>query len=151
MAEGPVVPKGAHHSGFIVSDIDRSIAFYRDMFGAELGVRTDVAGPEAGAMQGLGDVDFTLAYVRFANDVELELIQYRKPANGDLGLAPPNQIGAGHIGLLYDNVDEAYEQLKARGMNFFSDPLHIPEGPAAGWVVAYGSDPDGNRIELLQQ
>ncbi len=148
MPDGPVVPKALDHSGFIVSDIERSIAFYVDMFGAKLGVRADVAGDVPARMQGADkdEVDFQLAYLDFGNS-SLELISYRSPDM--LPLAPVYQLGAGHLGLIYDDVGAAYTALKERGMEFFSEPMHIDEGPCAGWVVVYGTDPDGNRIELL--
>jgi catechol 2,3-dioxygenase-like lactoylglutathione lyase family enzyme len=145
-----IEPKGIHHGGFIVSDIDRSIAFYEAMFGAELDWKLDVAGPEAADMQGLDEADFTIAYVRFANDIRIELIQYRAPANGHTEVPPAYNLGAGHMCIWVDDVVESYAALEARGMRFLGAPLHIADGPAAGWVVAYGVDPDGNRLELLQ-
>ena len=34
-------------------------------------------------------------------------------------------------------------------MRFSRPPLEIKEGDAAGYVLAFLHDPDGNRIELL--
>jgi len=52
------------------------------------------------------------------------------------------------IGLEVDDVRTAYEHLSAAGMKFVSPPTDYGgPGPA---VAAFGYDPDGNLIELVE-
>jgi len=54
------------------------------------------------------------------------------------------QKGKLEIFLLVDNVDEAYESLKKKGVNFVTEPREMHWGARAATFV----DPDGNRFTL---
>jgi catechol 2,3-dioxygenase-like lactoylglutathione lyase family enzyme len=79
------------------------------------------------------------------------LVQLFRPREGH-GPAPGT---LNHVGLSVTNLDEVVAQLAAHGVEF-EQPLqtyHYPEfegqaAVSARWV--FFSDPDGNRVELLQ-
>jgi len=54
------------------------------------------------------------------------------------------QKGKLEIFLLVDNVDEAYESLKKKGVNFVTEPREMHWGARAATFV----DPDGNKFTL---
>jgi len=54
--------------------------------------------------------------------------------------------GSPYIFLIVDDVDKEYEQLKEKGVKFKSEPKDQPWGGR----VASLTDPDGNKICLLQ-
>ena len=56
----------------------------------------------------------------------------------------PNRI---MVNLGVDDIQQAYESLRARGVEFLRPPEHEHWG---GWVSTF-SDPDGNVLQLLQQ
>ena len=136
MASGSpgVRPRGLHHAGVTVSDLERSIAFYEEMFGAGVALRVDLD-------------ELSLVMLELPNAF-VELLEYRLPGREQ----PPraSDLGAGHFALLIDDVVDAHARLLARGVAFEGPPLRVPDGPSEGYVITFCLDPDGNRIELIQ-
>jgi lactoylglutathione lyase len=130
-----VTPLGLHHAGVVVSDLAVSVPWYTEMFGATQTLRVDL---EA----------FSLVMLELGN-AWIELLVHRPPGRSD-GLPGPTDLGAGHVALLVDDVVGAHARLAARGVAFASLPETVADGPSAGYVIAFGLDPDGNRIELIQ-
>jgi catechol 2,3-dioxygenase-like lactoylglutathione lyase family enzyme len=77
---------GIFHTGLTVSDLDRSIAFYRDLLGLELVTRWDSAQPYLRRIVGFPDAELSIALLRVpgvASGVSghhIELLEYRAPA-----------------------------------------------------------------------
>lgn len=66
-------------------------------------------------------------------------------------MAPPNNdVGAVHVTFVVSDCRKAYEELKAKGVQFNREPQVIPGGPWNRWVIAYLRDPDGVTLELVQ-
>jgi catechol 2,3-dioxygenase-like lactoylglutathione lyase family enzyme len=130
-----VAPRGLHHAGVVVSDLEASAAFYAEMFGASAGLRVD-------------EEPFSLVMLDLGNAF-VELLVFRPPVRG-APVPHGNAVGAGHVALAVDDVAGAYERLRGRGVRFESAPRRIEAGPSAGHVIAFCLDPDGNRIELIQ-
>lgn len=131
-----VRPLGLHHAGVVVSDLDASVAFYTEMFGAAETLRVE-------------HEQVSLAMLELSNAC-IELLAYRPPGRRDR-MAAENDLGAGHFALLMDDVAGAHARLVARGVAFASPPERIADGPSEGYVIAFCLDPDGNRIELIQR
>lgn len=134
-AEPCVRPRGLHHAGVVVSDLDASAAFYGEMFGAAVALRVD-------------EDAFSLVMLEFGNAfVELLVFRPRVPGTP---LPAGNAVGAGHVALSVEDVGDAHDRLRARGVRFEGPPRRVLSGPSAGHVIAFCLDPDGNRIELIQ-
>ena len=137
-----------NHTSFTVSDVDRSIAFYRDKIGLEFlscQVRDQKFSEKAAGMPG---AHLKIAFLK-APDHKLELIQYLQPPGQTLDLST-NNVGASHLAFEVDNIHEMYDALKADGFEFVSEPLQIQGGPNEGGWMAYLKDPDGITIELQE-
>jgi lactoylglutathione lyase len=135
MASDPCVrPRGVHHVGFVVSDLEASTAFYERMFGATPVLRVD-----AGRL--------SLVFLDLGNTL-VELLAY---PDGEGGPVPHEaKLGAGHLALLVDDAHDAQARLEARGVVFQGPPLRVEEGPSRGYVLTFALDPDGNRVELVE-
>jgi lactoylglutathione lyase len=134
--------KGIHHISLTVSDVDRSIAFYR-RFGLQLETRGDTFGPEVEEGTGVPGARLDEAFMTGA-DVRLELIRY---ADMEAHKAPPpNSVGSAHVCFLVRNMPEVYEELRSSGVEFVSPPHRQGN---LDWV--YFKDPDGITVELLEQ
>lgn len=142
---------GVHHTSFTVSDMARSLAFYRDLLGLKVTVdrvsdtqylRTVVGYPEA---------KLHLVYLELpsGSDHILELIQYLSPPGTKLDVATKN-VGAGHLCFKIADIHQAYEYLKSNGVEFMSPPTLIDSGRNTGAYCCYMHDPDGITIELMQ-
>jgi catechol 2,3-dioxygenase-like lactoylglutathione lyase family enzyme len=135
---------GMHHMGLTVSDLDRSVAFYTQL-GYEVVERIGEEGEDVERGTGVPGATLDVAMLEGPGDSRLELIKYVAPAGGPARL-PNNGIGAAHVCLEVEDVDDAYEHLRRRGVEFFSEPITHESG--IRWV--YCKDPDGVTAELLQ-
>jgi len=118
-----------------VSDLDASVAFYGEMFGAAVSVRVD-------------EEAFSLVMLDLGNAF-VELLVFRPRVPG-APLPAGNAVGAGHVALLVEDLAGAHDRLQARGVRFEVPPHRVERGPTAGHVLAFCLDPDGNRIELIE-
>jgi len=143
--------EGIHHHCIIVSDLERSIRFYRDTLGLRLNFTNEgveVAGA-LGFPKGVESVYTKEAHMQAGND-HVELIQYVKPKGKPFDRLPCD-VGNMHIGLRVSDVDKVYEELKQKGVKFNSSPNKVTEGPLKGWTWVYLQDPDGATIEFVEE
>jgi catechol 2,3-dioxygenase-like lactoylglutathione lyase family enzyme len=132
------------HLGLCVSDLERSLRFYREVFGFEPdAARPPLAmkGEPAATLLGLPDVDLRAVYL-IRDGICLELLAY--PAPGTLGGAAPramNQVGLTHLSFEVDDLEAVAERVRAAGGKVLEASRIAP----AVFVV----DPDGTRIELV--
>lgn len=137
-----------NHTSFCVSDVERSIAFYRDELGLELisvAVRDSAFTEKASGIPG---AVLRIAFLK-TPDHKLELIQYLSPPGKPFDPAT-NNVGAAHLAFEVDDIHSLYHALKAKGYRFASEPLQIQGGPNDGAWMVYLRDPDGITIELQE-
>ncbi|MCC6793445.1 MAG: VOC family protein [Thermomicrobiales bacterium] len=142
----------AHHVGLTVSDIERSIAFYRDTLGMELiRRRPHVDNDYVQQQTGYPGVVLNVASFKPSPEsaVTLEVVQYMTNA-GEPATPATNRAGSSHLCLLVDDLGSCYEELRAKGVVFKSEPVRITAGPNEGGYVIYFLDPDGYPLELFQ-
>ncbi|MEP6608425.1 MAG: lactoylglutathione lyase [Burkholderiaceae bacterium] len=122
------------HTMLRVGDLQRSIGFYTKVMGMRLLRTTDR--PEQ---------KYSLAFVGYADELQhavLELTYNYGVASYDLG------SGYGHIAIGVDDIRGVCERAKAAGA-----PVPREPGPVKGGttVIAFVQDPDGYKIELIEQ
>jgi len=140
--------KGIDHTSFTVSDMEGSIAFYRDIMrmkvawdSAAEGVR--FKGPEADKVTGCPGTEQRLVFLTIG-DSRIELVQYT-PAGKPLLDNKASDTGSAHVCFKTDNIQELYQRLLASGVRLHCTPQHI----GFGWVM-YFRDPDGIILEAAQ-
>jgi catechol 2,3-dioxygenase-like lactoylglutathione lyase family enzyme len=136
-----------NHVGLTVADVERSTAFYTSL-GGEV-VHGGKFG-DAGTARALGlpELDLETRFIRFEGLV-LELLQYRVPESRPY-TARNCDAGAAHVAFTVEDLPGLYETLRARGVEFSSEPVPIPDGDYAGGFFVYARDPDGVSVEFLQ-
>ena len=139
-----------NHTGFVVSDMERSLAFYRDMLGLKEEMNAVREGPGISEIVGYPDAKLHIVYLG-TGDLKhsVELIQYLNPPGGNIAPTERNAVGATHLGIVVDDLDAIYEDLSAKGAEFLGSPVHR-ESNIYGRKVVYLKDPDGNWLELLE-
>jgi catechol 2,3-dioxygenase-like lactoylglutathione lyase family enzyme len=142
---------GTFHVGFSVADMNRSLAFYRDILGFELLVDMNWTAPYLGQIVGYPGAYLHRVFLRLPNtEVRLELIEYREP-RGTVRPLETKDPGNGHICLFVEDLRKTFADLKAKGVRFRSEePVEITEGVNKGSLAAYLNDPDGIAMELIQ-
>jgi lactoylglutathione lyase len=84
----------------------------------------------------LGDVMFLLVTVPSASDM----------LTGEVLGTPSGQRPVGLFNIFVENVDDAFDQLRAKGVQFFIDPVDRDWGRR----TAHFKDPDGFIWEISQ-
>ena len=140
----------ADHTGFTVSDIERSLIFWRDVLGFELSHRAHQTGDLAAQITGVAGAEILIAVLK-APGHKIELLEYRAPADRQQrNDRKPCDLGAAHIALLVDNLDAVLDRIAASGWKAAGEPQTLTVGPNAGKRVIYVRDPDGTTIEFMQ-
>ena len=134
------------HVALASHDMDRLVEFYSDVFGIGPYRRVNKAtGPRVDEVTGLKDARMRAAWFNVANMV-LEIWEFVNPVTPDTSAARPfEKVGYNKVAFEVSNLTKEMTRLKARGVNFASEPLATPIG-----VEAYATDPDGNRFSLVQ-
>ena len=140
----------ADHTGFTVANIERSLAFWRDVLGFELSHRAHQKGELAEQITGVRGAEILIAVVK-APGHKIELLEYRAPADRKReNPFRPCDVGAVHVALTVDNLDEILDRISASGWKAAGKPQMLTAGPNAGKRVIYVRDPDGTTIEFME-
>jgi catechol 2,3-dioxygenase-like lactoylglutathione lyase family enzyme len=137
-----------HHVGISVANIERTIAFYRDMFGMEKDCEIfPFAGPDFSAVMGLDHVGGRMCMIT-GGSVSLELFEFANPVPQSKSITyPVADHGYSHFGFEVEDIDAVFDRLSRAGVH-----LHCPVTTFVGGMkAAYGRDPDGNVFELLER
>ena len=134
-----------NHLGITVTDLDASLAFYRDVIGFELDLRTRVAGEWFDTLTRNQGADIEIAMLRLAG-FTLQLVDYHAAGGATLPLAHHN-VGNPHLSIDVDDLDTRHEQIVASGRH---EPTPIVDIMGTGIRSFYVHDPDGVPVELIQ-
>jgi len=138
-----------NHTSFTVSDVERSIAFYRDLLGFTLLSLAERAPGFAEMATGIPGAHLKTAYLEAPGGHRLELIQYLSPPGMKLDTRT-NNVGSAHLALNVDDLRRVYREFRANGVRFKGEPVEIPAGPNKGNLMVYMLDPDDFTLELIQ-
>lgn len=136
------------HVGICVSDLERSIRFYRDLLGFKRVSELEISGEPTTTLLQLDDVDLHAVYLE-RDGTRIELLHYRRPgATGDGSPRAMNQLGLTHLSFRVDQLSALLQTLKTAGVCVLErSKIDIPAFDAAAVFV---TDPDGTLIELVQ-
>ncbi len=142
---------GCDHIGIQVRDVEQSTRFYEEHLGFERVARWSMSQPYVQKIVGYyPDVVLEIAMLTIpGTDVFLEILEYRNVEKTPVDPATANP-GTGHFCLFCDNLDELYQSLVTKGVEFVSEVQTPVAGPNKGGRIVYMKDPDGIRVELVQ-
>jgi catechol 2,3-dioxygenase-like lactoylglutathione lyase family enzyme len=141
---------GANHTSFTVSDMERSLAFYRDLLGLEVLFDQEGTGGYLAAITGFPDAHLRIVHLRIPGSTHrLELVQYYRPQGQPADVRTCNP-GSAHLCFEVADLEAAYQRLRAAGVRFRSEPTPITAGANKGGAALYLLDPDGITLELFQ-
>jgi lactoylglutathione lyase len=138
------------HVGLCVSDLDRSLRFWCEGLGFELGTRFDVGSEFAATLEVDGDVEVTSQFVS-RDGLSIELLHYTKGSTAGAPSAARNMLGFTHLSLLVDDVDSTAAKLVELGgarLESTRTLIELAGGGASDFLFV--ADPDGVRIELMR-
>ncbi len=142
------------HIGITVSDMDRSIDFYKNTLGLTYQGEMIMEGKETDILFGRNNCKVRVAYLNgseLLNTPPVELLQFVSD-NCEVRQSDLHTTSISEICFLVDDIDTAYTKLKAKGVEFISEPQFFDlttQGFGKSKAV-YFKDPDGIILELLQ-
>ena len=139
--------KSLGHVGLGVSDMEKSLEFYRDFLGMKVLMELDIDDDRIGRVIGVKGAACKIAHLELGDNM-LELFQYTNP-EGQNKAENMNQYDKGliHIGFEVDDFHAHIEQLQQRGVQFLGEPVEFRPDV---WV-AYFYGLDGEVIEFRQR
>ena len=140
----------ADHTGITVSNLERSLAFWRGVLGFEFSHTAHQKGELAQEITGVEGAEIKLAVLRAPGGHKIELLEYLAPADRKRADIRPCDVGSVHVAILVYDLDSVLERIAASDWKAAGKPQRLQSGPNAGKRVVYVRDPDGTTIELMQ-
>jgi catechol 2,3-dioxygenase-like lactoylglutathione lyase family enzyme len=140
----------ADHTGITVSNLERSLAFWRDVLGFELSHTAHQKGELAQEITGVEGAEIKLAVLKAPGGHKIELLEYLASSDRRHVDLTPCDVGHVHVALVVDDLDAVLKRIAASGWRAAGEPQTIQTGPNAGKKVVYVRDPDGTTIEFMQ-
>jgi catechol 2,3-dioxygenase-like lactoylglutathione lyase family enzyme len=144
--------RGLHHASRTVGDMDRALAFYRDLIGLRVVADEELSGEAierttqvAGARIRCVELGSPGPQPRAL----VELLQYRAPDGAAIHLRLCD-LGAHHLCFEVADIELAHQRLVQAGIDFTCPPQRIAGGFFAGQQCAYCTDFEGLVVELWQ-
>jgi catechol 2,3-dioxygenase-like lactoylglutathione lyase family enzyme len=144
---------GITHVGLTVPDLDRAIAWYREVLGweltmgpTELEAGETFTGRQVREVFRREEVRFRLAHLDPGGDAVVELFEFGEPAGGGPAQFEFWRTGVFHVCLVADDIHALAASIAREGGQQQMDVQPIVEGEPH--LMCYCADPFGNVLEL---
>ena len=134
------------HVGITVSDFNKAVQFYWDVFGCPLVGVADTPPDRVRsffAVTGAAEPRCKIGWIRVPGGAVLEIFEFQPQLSADV--IKWNRVGLTHISFNVRNLDKWYVDLSRKGVECVSKPERSPRGHSFFFV----KDFDGNLIELM--
>ena len=135
-----------NHTGFVVRDLGKAEAFYRDVLGLKVTARRVRQGAPISQIVGYEGAHLSIVIMSLGDGHDLELIQYVNPPAEERPTEERGVLGATHLAFIVDDIQGTFQALVSGGAKKLNPPTEVEPGKTA----CYLQDPDGNWIELLE-
>jgi len=144
---------GTDHFGATVSDVERSLEFWRDLLGLEVVGRGVIEWEHIDRLVALDGTKIEWVELQIPGGGRVELMQYHRPAGaGAVPTGEENEPGRSHLSLLVDDLDAKLAELRAAGIRSRTETaIPMERGAYAGGKGVYVFDPDGIQLELIER
>jgi catechol 2,3-dioxygenase-like lactoylglutathione lyase family enzyme len=139
----------ADHTGITVSNLERSLAFWRNVLGFELSHRAHHTGELASEVTGVPGAEISIAVLKGYGH-KIELLEYLAPEDRKRIDVRACDVGSVHVAFTVENLDSVLNAIATSGWRTGGEPQTLRSGPNAGKRVIYVRDPDGTTIEFMQ-
>jgi catechol 2,3-dioxygenase-like lactoylglutathione lyase family enzyme len=133
------------HVGLTVSDFNRTVQFYWEVFGCPLVGVSDTPSERVRTFFRVeGDAPrCKIGWIRVPGGATLEIFEFQ-PQTPPIAI-PWNRVGLTHFSFNVRNTQRWYDYLVSKGVEVVSRPEQSPRGH---WFF-FVKDPDGNLIEMI--
>jgi len=136
------------HIGICVAQLERSVRFYRDVFGFRELSRLDVEGADSARLLDLPGGKLEAVYLE-RDGTRIELLYYPEAGHVPVDAPRPmNLAGLTHLSFRVADIDAVLAAAEEAGGRCLTGTRI--DHPAWHSAAVFVTDPDGLRIELLQ-
>ena len=134
------------HFGFTVSNLERSVAFFRDCLELKVQKRGHDLPEQTAQFVGVPGADLNYCVMEAA-DHTIELMEYMGPPDRIRLNSRPCDVGFSHLAYLVSDLDAFIEKAAKFDVYPVNEPLSFATHACRG---IYMRDPDGLSIEVIQ-
>ena len=133
------------HCGITVSNFNKAVRFYWDVFGCPLVGVADTPPDRVRTFFGVDGPQPTckIGWIRVPGGATLEIFEFQPQLPA--GAVPWNRVGLTHISFNVRNTQRWYDYLVSKGVECVSRPERSPRGH----TFFFAKDMDGNLIEMM--
>ncbi|MDQ2731949.1 MAG: VOC family protein [Armatimonadota bacterium] len=142
------------HVNIVVTDMNRSVEFYQNVFQLRKGFETVLTGAWIDQVTGEKDVEAHCVFMESSlSPIRIELLRYVNPtAPAYTNNSRPQVPGLRHIAFNVPDLDDFYDRARSLGVTFTSPPVAVPFPLPGGRSkrLCYFLDPDGALLEAAE-
>ena len=117
----------ADHAAVSVRDMEKAIAFYRDVIGMEKVFDREFGEPMAHLI-GVESAEVRVVHMKLGESA-IELFEYRRPVGREPRPdAQQSDYGLTHIGFIVEDFWGVYRRLQEHGVTFLGEPVELRPG-----------------------
>ncbi len=139
------------HLNLVVADLERSAAFYCEVFGFVRGFSAVLEGAWFETVTQIAGARAEALFLENpAGGTRIELLRYDFPAATSEAISTPQRLGVRHFALEVEDMDATLQLFAATGYELLSAPVEVPfpVGDLGRKWLCYGRDPDGVLVEI---
>ncbi len=139
-----------HRILVVVSNMERSLRFYRDQLGLKVARDAVREGPSYDAITGIKNVRVRVVFVAPAGGGHMiELVEYLRPRSRKRSWKM-SDVGATRICFEVASVARSLNTLKKRGAKKIRGPILLERDGLKIAKLLHMNDPDGVEVEMIQ-
>ncbi len=145
---------GIDHSAIVVTDTDKSLAFYRDLLGMKVVGESENAGVEQEHLNNVFGARLRITSLRAGSGPGVEFLQYLAPSTGRPypDDEKPNDLIHWQTRFEAPNVEDAMKGLlKVRSELISTGVVDLPKHEGGYSKSVLARDPDGHAVEIVQR
>ena len=135
------------HIGLTVSNLDEAIQFFQNIIGLEVKPITLHKGETYEKLMQIPGFSVRACNVHMPDSPDkdiIHLVEYLAPKGSKIDTKLFNP-GVSHLAFLVNDVQKTYDDLTAKGVQFYHPPLWTER-----WGLCYFKGPDGIILELME-
>lgn len=140
--------KAIRHIGIVISNLEKSLHFYRDILGLKVQKDMLEKGKFIDNISNLKNVKVRTIKMAADDNNLVELLWYKSHPKKPNKAKRICATGVSHIAFTVENIDHEYKKLKKKGIKFHCPPQISPDRKAK---VTFCRDPEENLIELVEE
>jgi catechol 2,3-dioxygenase-like lactoylglutathione lyase family enzyme len=148
----PAAVSAVDSVAMVVEDLDRSVAFFRDVLTFEQVSDQELTGDDCERLEGVFGLRLRVARMKLGDEY-LDLMDFIAPEGRPVPVdSRSNDRWFQHVAIIVSDMDQAYARLREHKVRHASaGPQRLPDwNKNAGGIQAfYFKDPDGHALEIL--